>query len=314
MNNLALTLTHRCQMNCRYCAITTERQDIRKNNVYRAIDLLLTSPEKEVELQFFGGEPLLRFDLIQNAVLYAQQKARNAGKTISYLLTTNGLLLSPKRLAYLKKFRFRVLLSIDGTPATQSTNRPLRKGGGARSLTDPAGAITQLRNRRIDFFVNLVFTKKDLVHLFENVAFLVRKGAEQIQLSYAIGSHFQKKDAKRVGAKIKDIFRNFDDTVFFGRFGEHEPILATPQITVDSDGEIYRGCAMVLERKYPDFNRSCRVGSLKEVTDYSSLKKTHAEQIELLRKNKKSIPARLRNNLGFGLALKEHLSRGTKRP
>lgn len=312
LGNLALTLTHRCQMKCRYCSIETDRRDINEKEAYQAIDLLLTSPQNEVELQFFGGEPLLRFDLIQKAVGYAQKKARNAGKTISYLLTTNGLLLSPAKLAYLKKFRFRVLLSIDGMPATQARNRPLKKINNQRSLADPAETIALLRKKRIDFFVNLVFTKQGLAGLSRNVAYLVRKGAQKIQLSYAIGSTFKEMDARAVCSKIEHIFRDFKNTVFFGRFGEHEPIMATPQITVDSNADIYRGCALVLERRYPGFNRSCRVGSLKNITGYSALIKTHSEQTEFLLKNRKEVPTPLLDNLYFGLALKKFLSESTE--
>lgn len=307
--NLALTLTHRCQMRCRYCAIKAARRDISEGEVRQAVDLLLTAPHKEVELQFFGGEPLLRFDLIRKAVAYAEQRARNTGKSASFLLTTNGLLLDQRKLDYFRKFPFRVLLSMDGTHATQAKNRPLKRNKERCAPGVLTDVLINLQKSKMDFFVNLVYSEKNFKELPDNVAFLVRSGARKIQLSYAIGSGFKEKDARDVYPVLSGIFRSFAGIVFFGRRGEHEPILATPQITVDSDGEIYRGCGLVLEKKYPDFNAFCRVGCLKNSGDYLSLTRTPEEQTEYLLDRKRKLPAVLFNNLTFGLALKELMSK-----
>ncbi len=299
-------------MSCRYCAIKADRRDIREEEVYQAIELLLTSPHKEIELQFFGGEPLLRFDLIRKAVAYSQRRARSTNKKISYLLTTNGLLLDRKKLDYFKTLPLKILLSTDGTPATQRENRPLKRKNIYRSFRTPAEVIADLQKSKIDFFVNLVYSEKNLKDLPVNVAFLAHKGARKVQLSYAIGSRFKKKDARAVYSTLKGIFRAFTCIDFFGRRGEHEPILATPQITIDSNGEIYRGCALVLERKFPDLNKFFRIGSLKNIDSYSLLKRSQKEQVKFLLDHKKKIRPLFLNNLFFGLALKKLMSEGAR--
>ena len=123
--NLAVMLTYNCQMECSYCSIDRSRPDMPEDVLFKSIDLLLTSPLEEVELQFFGGEPLLRWDLIKKGINYAQRKSQQKNKKIKYLLTTNGLLLDEEKTSFLKKYKITVMFSLDGDEKTQLQNRPL---------------------------------------------------------------------------------------------------------------------------------------------------------------------------------------------
>ena len=201
-----------------------------------------------------------------------------------------------------------ILLSLDGKPSTQTKYRPLKEKRRCGTSASLAKTLKDLQDRKMSFFVNLVYTEKNLKDLFENVAFLVKKGVRDIQLTYAIGSKLKEKDALSVHKILKKIFQTFPQVNFFGCYGENEPILATPQITVDSNGDIYRGCALVLEKNYPDFNGLCRVGTLDNITNFSVLQKTINEQTGFLLDSQHNIPLRLMNNLYFGLALKKSLS------
>ena len=90
---LILLITRRCQLRCSYCDIQEYGGDISEEDVVKAVDFLFTSTRRSLTLQFFGGEPLLRFDLIQKAV------ARALGQWAAQrpcLVTTNGLLLQPE--------------------------------------------------------------------------------------------------------------------------------------------------------------------------------------------------------------------------
>ncbi|HAJ56647.1 MAG TPA: hypothetical protein DCL35_02630 [Candidatus Omnitrophica bacterium] len=306
--NMAIALTHHCQMNCRYCGISSKSFDMRQETLYKSIDILFSAQHNDIELQFFGGEPLIRFDLINKAVSYSREKAENTKKEITFLLTTNGLLLNRKILDYFRALRATVLLSLDGAPAAHLKSRPLKNKNGPHAYESIMHALRGLQERKMDFFINLVYTEKNLKILFDNVSFLAANGIKKIKLSYAVGSKFKESDACAVYGTLEEIFHAFPALEFPGSCGENEPILATPQITVDSTGMVYRGCALVLEKKYPGFNRLMRVGPVKDAPDYKSLQRTAAQQTEFLLERKREIPAVLLDNLRFGQTLKELLS------
>ncbi|HIE12409.1 MAG TPA: SPASM domain-containing protein, partial [Desulfotomaculum sp.] len=97
----------------------------------KAIDFLLThsGPTRAVEVDFFGGEPLLNFPVVRAAVEYgtAQAKARN--KEISFTLTTNALLLDEEKTRFLLERGINVVLSIDGREEVHNRFRRFPQGG-----------------------------------------------------------------------------------------------------------------------------------------------------------------------------------------
>ena len=180
-DNLAIMLTYQCQMACRYCFLDRRCPDMSEGVIKRSIDLLFTSPSQEVELQFFGGEPLLRFDLIKKAIAYAQNKSKQLNKTVKYLITTNGLLLDEKKLEYLKRHNVYFLLSIDGQMLTQSINRPLLHHKKQKYPFDTIlRALHLLSQKQFDFFVNMVIGPPNINTFIQDVFFLFKEGVKNV--------------------------------------------------------------------------------------------------------------------------------------
>jgi sulfatase maturation enzyme AslB (radical SAM superfamily) len=88
-----------------------------------SLDIVLRSDPPEVNVLFYGGEPLLELPLIQRAVAYAAE-ARPAGKRVRYLMSTNGMLLDEETAVFLARHRFETQLSFDGVPEAQAVRGP----------------------------------------------------------------------------------------------------------------------------------------------------------------------------------------------
>lgn len=110
-------LTLRCNQRCSYCQVTPQGQlavafDMTEEVLHKSIDLMLCSPAPNVTMEFQGGEPLLRFDLIKEGIRYT--KEHNTGKDIGFVVCTNLGLLEDEHLAFFKDHNVHVSSSLDG--------------------------------------------------------------------------------------------------------------------------------------------------------------------------------------------------------
>ncbi|MCL5677160.1 MAG: SPASM domain-containing protein, partial [Firmicutes bacterium] len=166
LKNLTLHMVHGCNLRCHYCLAgdgsygAHGRMDA--DTARRAVDMLIASPEQDQTLEFSGGEPLLHFPLIQETTLYAAEQAPAAGKRLRFLLSTNGTLLDSERVAFLAEHRFRVVVSLDGRPATHDGMRP-RVGGQGSYAESLAGArLLAAALAEQDLCLRTVFTRQNL--------------------------------------------------------------------------------------------------------------------------------------------------------
>ena len=105
----------------------------------QGVDFLLehSGPLKDVVLVFFGGEPLIRFDLISAVVPYALENAREKGKTVSFAITTNGTLLNERIIRFLYDNRMSVTISMDGSEETHDRYRRFPDGSSSYRVILP---------------------------------------------------------------------------------------------------------------------------------------------------------------------------------
>jgi len=119
---LCLNVAHDCNMRCGYCfANTGDYHEGRRLMPFsvasRAVEFLLESSgnRKRLEVDFFGGEPLMNFDVVKETVLFAREREREYGKRIGFTITTNGTLLDKKTAEFINKNMDNIVLSIDGS-------------------------------------------------------------------------------------------------------------------------------------------------------------------------------------------------------
>ena len=112
--NLTLHLTDNCNMDCSYCIREKCPKDMTEEVLYKACDLAFAKGGR-AGLCFFGGEPLLRKDLIYKALDYCEQKSRDTGIKFECKMTTNGTLLDEAFLSRAAEVNMGIGLSFDGT-------------------------------------------------------------------------------------------------------------------------------------------------------------------------------------------------------
>lgn len=140
-----LCLTHDCTLRCNYCyAGRKYRHAMSHETARRAIDICIDEAERlrqGLDLSFFGGEPLMEWELLQWCYEYLESQAHRLIVRPRYGITTNGTLLTPKRLEWLAERDFLIGISVDGSPAMHNTNRCYADGSGSHSAVARAVAL-----------------------------------------------------------------------------------------------------------------------------------------------------------------------------
>lgn len=131
IQQLTLQVTQQCNLRCEYCAYSGNYKSNRTHSNQRmsleiakkAIDFFMERNGElaDVTIGFYGGEPLLEFELIKQCVEYA--KSLTEGKRIRFIMTTNGTLLSDSVVDYLVENNFLLSISLDGSKAEHDVNR-----------------------------------------------------------------------------------------------------------------------------------------------------------------------------------------------
>lgn len=120
---LCLHISHDCNLRCKYCFADTgpfggDREQMSYEVGKDALDLLLKESGKreQLEVDFFGGEPLLNLEVVKQLVAYGRQAGAATGKKINFTLTTNGIALNQPAQEFLNKAEIAMVLSLDGRP------------------------------------------------------------------------------------------------------------------------------------------------------------------------------------------------------
>lgn len=125
-----LIVTLRCNETCAYCHASRAAEsdlssDMSVETAERSVDLALASTSPDITIEFQGGEPLLRFDLLKHIVDYALDKNRAAQKTLEFALVSNLAAMDEEKLEWLVKHRIQVCTSVDGPAEVHDAQRKL---------------------------------------------------------------------------------------------------------------------------------------------------------------------------------------------
>lgn len=135
--------TLRCNQKCVYChasskSIDSDGYDMDENTAKAVVDFIFQSPSKTLIIEFQGGEPLLRFDIVKYIIEYATKLNENFKKKIIFTIVTNFSLLSKDKLDYLVENNISICTSLDGPQSLHDKNRPFATGAGSHSLVEEA--------------------------------------------------------------------------------------------------------------------------------------------------------------------------------
>ncbi len=135
---LCLHIAHTCNLNCSYCFASQgkyhgERAMMSYEVGKQALDFLIANSgtRRNLEVDFFGGEPLMNFDVVKQLVAYARSVEKAAGKNFRFTLTTNGLLIDDDVIDFAKRECSNVVLSLDGRKEVHDRFRVDYSGSGS---------------------------------------------------------------------------------------------------------------------------------------------------------------------------------------
>lgn len=186
---ICLHVAHGCNLRCRYCfagdgqygdqAAALMSEEVGK----KAIDYLLAHSEsrKNLEVDFFGGEPLLNLPMVEKTVAYARSKELEYGKRFRFTITTNGMLLDEHTIEFINREMHNVVLSVDGRESVNDHMRQTPSGGGSYQKILPK--FQQLVKARGDgqYYVRGTFTAHNM-DFSEDVYSLYNAGFDQISV------------------------------------------------------------------------------------------------------------------------------------
>ncbi len=186
---LCLHICHDCNLRCKYC-FADEGTYHSKCKEYmsfevgsKAIDFLIEKSGKRqnLEVDFFGGEPLMNLDVVKQIVAYAREKGDKAGKTFNFTLTTNCLLLNDETIDWLNKEMYNVVLSIDGRQEVHDRLRLTPNGKGSQELVLKAAKKFAEKRGDKSYYVRGTFTAYNL-DFVKDILYLRDEGFEQISI------------------------------------------------------------------------------------------------------------------------------------
>ncbi|MHB8171186.1 MAG: thioether cross-link-forming SCIFF peptide maturase [Thermincolia bacterium] len=188
LKSLCLHIAHDCNLRCSYCFAGTgnfggDRSLMSLEVGRKAIDLLIqrSGPRRNCEIDFFGGEPLLNFKVVQDLVAYGRQGAAEAGKEFKFTLTTNAILLTPEIEKWLNDNGISVVLSLDGRPHVNDNVRTYVDGSGCYDEILPnIKRFVESRNNE-NYYVRGTFTHHNL-DFSQDVLHLVDQGLNLVSV------------------------------------------------------------------------------------------------------------------------------------
>ena len=141
---LCLHVAHSCNLNCDYCFAAQgkyhgERALMSFEVGKQAIEFLIASSgdQRNLEVDFFGGEPLLNWDVCKQLVEYARSRERESGKHFRFTLTTNGVLVGDEVIEFSNREMNNVVMSLDGRPEIHDALRKTVNGKGSYDCVVP---------------------------------------------------------------------------------------------------------------------------------------------------------------------------------
>ena len=211
---LCLHIAHDCNLACRYCfAEEGEYHGRRALMSYevgkKALDFLIANSgsRKNLEVDFFGGEPLMNWQVVKDLVAYGREQEKLHDKHFRFTVTTNGVLLNDEIQEFVNKEMDNVVLSLDGRKEINDKMRPFRNGKGSYDLVLPKfEKLAESRNQE-KYYVRGTFTKNNK-DFSNDVLHLADLGFKQISVEPVVGS--DEEDYALQAEDLPEIFAEYD--------------------------------------------------------------------------------------------------------
>ena len=192
---ICLNIAHDCNLACEYCFASKGDYKVKKELMSSETSkstlyfLVKNSGDREkLEVDFFGGEPLLNFDVIKKTVAYGKELEKQYNKKINYTITTNGTIMNDEIIDFINNNMDNLVISIDGRPDVHDAMRyyNLHKGSYDTTLKN-AKSILAARDEDKSHYIRGTYTKKNL-DFSKDVEHLIKEGFKEISIEPVVGS------------------------------------------------------------------------------------------------------------------------------
>ena len=181
---LCLHVAHTCNLNCEYCFASQgkyhgDRALMSFEVGKQALDFLMdhSGTRRNLEVDFFGGEPLMNWDVVKRLVEYARSVEKERGKNFRFTLTTNGMLIDDDVIDFANREMSNVVLSLDGRKEINDRTRVDYAGNGSYDRIVPKFQKLVAARGGKDYYMRGTFTHanpdftKDLFHMADDLGF-----------------------------------------------------------------------------------------------------------------------------------------------
>ncbi|WP_418748235.1 thioether cross-link-forming SCIFF peptide maturase [Frisingicoccus sp.] len=185
---LCLHIAHDCNLACKYCFAEEGEYHGRRALMSfevgkKALDFLIANSgsRRNLEVDFFGGEPLMNFDVVKQLVAYGREQEKLHDKKFRFTLTTNGVLLNKEIQEFANKEMANVVLSVDGRKEVHDFMRPFRGGRGSYDHIIPKFKEMAESRNQTNYYVRGTFTHYN-TDFASDVLNLADEGFKQISV------------------------------------------------------------------------------------------------------------------------------------
>lgn len=190
---LCIHIAHDCNLACKYCFAEEGEYHGRRELMSfetgkKALDFLVANSGNRVNLEvdFFGGEPLMNWDVVKQLVEYGRSIEEENNKKFRFTLTTNGVLLNDEVQDFLNKEMGNVVISLDGRKEVNDNMRPFRNGKGSYDLIVPKFKKLAESRDQNNYYIRGTFTRENL-DFSEDVKHFADLGFKQISIEPVVG-------------------------------------------------------------------------------------------------------------------------------
>lgn len=214
VKSLCLHVAHDCNLRCEYCFASEGdyncgRALMSKEVALKAVDYLVANSKgrRYLEIDFFGGEPLMNFDVVKAVVAYGRKLEQTTGKRFYFTITTNGTLLNKENIDYINENMDNVVISIDGRKEVHDAVRYDVFGHGSYDRIIPlAQELVAGRNGK-SYFIRGTFTAKNK-DFSKDVLHLADLGFKEISVEPVVGSG---SDLYFTESDVPEILKEYDN-------------------------------------------------------------------------------------------------------
>lgn len=218
IKSLCLNVAHDCNLRCSYCFASEGdfgcgRELMPLETAKKSVDFLIehSGKIKNLEMDFFGGEPLMNWNVVKETVKYARSLEKEYNKNFRFTLTTNGILLDDEKIDFINEEIYDVVLSLDGRKEINDKYRITKTKKGSYDIVLPKFQKLISRRGNKSYYVRGTYTKdnldftKDVMHLyglgFKNISM------EPVLCDKNFASSVNKEDINRVLAEYENLCR-----------------------------------------------------------------------------------------------------------